>query len=319
MPSASQTFLEAMRTLGEQPQLELVDGDTATELDPARQVLIFSGPAPESTRATYLDLSNGKINAYNPEVRRWLEGLYRVWLDSDRDGGEFVHYFRFWESFSKAKAPATYVLIAICVLLYGLTSLLGGNHDLMPLVRFGAANSLLIGQGEWWRIVGSNFLHIGPVHLLVNMYALYAVGREAERFFGTGPFLGLYALAGVAGSLASYFTTPANVVSAGASGAIFGLFGAAVVLSYKKDLPRSVAQSMRSVAIQNLGLNLVVAFTMPNIGHAAHLGGCVTGALFAALVPTATRPRSKALVWALTALAVPYGLAELVTLYHAFQ
>lgn len=319
MPTPSQAFLSAVSGLEDQ-KIAFVDGDLVPH--PVDAVLVFSGPVgvrPDLAGATYIDLAEGKVQAFHPALKRWLEGLYRVWLSSDRDPAEFAHYFRFVERYTQARTPATIALIAICGVIYLVTSLLGGNTDMMVLVRFGASVPVLISEGQWWRIVGSNFLHIGIVHLLVNMYALWAVGRTIERFYGSGPFLALYALAGVGGALASYLTAPEVSLSAGASGAIFGLFGASLALSYKRDLPKDIARSMRSTALQTLGLNLVVAFTIPNLGHAAHLGGLVMGALFAALVPIATRPRSAILVAILSGLSVPYFLAELLTLYHAFQ
>ncbi len=318
MATPSQSFIAALP-----PQkIEVLDGDTATQYDPRHSVLIFSGPIPPGlnlSQATYLELSSGKVQAFVPEIQQWLLNLYGIWLESEQNASEFKHYFDFWETYRKARAPATVVLVACCVVLYLVTSAYGGNSDLMVLARFGAANPLLIRAGEWWRLVGASFLHVGIVHILVNMYALWNLGRGIERFYGTVPFLGLYALAAVTGSLADFYTSADNVLSAGASGAIFGLFGAAGVLSFKHELPKRVAQGMRKDALTNLVLNLGVAFTVPNLGHAAHLGGLVAGALFAAVVPIASRQQPRWLVGALGLMAVAYFAVELVTLYHAFQ
>ncbi len=318
MPTPAEAFLASFPAI-EGQELSLVDADRlAPEQYPLDRVLIFSGPVGKlPTGFTSLDLATGKIQAPLPEIAEWLKSIHQVWVDSG-ESREFARYFDFSEKYAAARAPATPVLIAVCVALFGVLTLSGGSTSALVLLRFGAANGVLIQAGEWWRLVGSTFLHIGLTHLAVNMLALWVLGRQIERFYGTGPFLGLYALAGLSGSLASQVFMP-DVIAAGASGAIFGLFGAAGVLSLKSNLPRAVALSMRKSALINLALNVGVGLSVPNIGHAAHLGGLVAGALFGALVPTIFRPRPAWLAPALALVGALPFLVELIVLYHALH
>lgn len=318
MPTPAEAFLAAFPEI-EGQELSLVDADRlAPEEYPPDRVLVFSGPvATLPPGFTCLDLATGKAQAFQPEIAEWLKSIHQVWVDSG-ESREFARYFDFSERYAAARAPATPVLIAVCVALFAVMTLSGGSTSALVLLRFGAANGVLIQAGEWWRLVGSTFLHIGATHLAVNMLALWVLGRQIERFYGTGPFLGLYALAGFSGSLASQLFMP-DVIAAGASGAIFGLFGAAGVLSLKSDLPRAVALSMRKSALINLALNVAVGLSVPNIGHAAHLGGLLAGALFGGVVPTIFRPRPNWLAPGLGLVGMIPFLVELVVLYHALH
>ncbi len=318
MPTPAQAFLASFPEI-EGQQLSLVDADGLTPEDyPLDRVLIFSGPVVNLPPGfTCLDLATGNVRAPQPEIAEWLKSIHHVWVDSG-ESREFARYLDFSERYAAARAPATPVLIAVCVALFAAMTLSGGSTNSLVLLRFGAANGLLIQAGEWWRMVGSTFLHIGFTHLAVNMLALWVLGRQIERFYGTGPFLGLYALAGFSGSLATQLFMPEGI-TAGASGAIFGLFGAAGVLSLKSDLPRAVALSMRKSALINLALNVGVGLSVPNLGHAAHLGGLLAGALFGMLVPTIFRPRPPWLAPALAAVGVIPLLVELIVLYHALH
>lgn len=325
MLTPSQQFVQAMERR-EEPQIPFVDADNLPPemlRHPSQAVLVFSGVSPnlpELSRSTWIELSTGRVHAHGAEMKRWLESLHRVFVQSGGDAVEFGQYFRFWKVYDAARAPATRVLVAVCVAMFVLETLLGGSESEQVLLRLGAGNPMLVSQGQWWRLVGETFLHIGLTHIAVNMYALWVLGTQVERFFGTRAFLGLYALAGVGGSLVSYLFGPPNVISAGASGAIFGLFGAAGLLSFKRDLPRAVAVSMRKNVLINVALNVGVAMSVSGLDQLAHLGGLVTGALFALIVPTATREkRPEWLLWGLASLGGAYFLVELVSLYHAFQ
>lgn len=140
-------------------------------------------------------------------------------------------------------------------------------------------------NGEWWRVITHMFLHAGPVHLAFNMWAFYSVGPLTERIFGNKSFLALYLLSGIGGALASLTFTP-FVVSVGASGAIFGVYGAllAFVILHRGVFPVEYLAQQRNGIIGFIGYNVV--FTMAR-GHdgidiAAHAGGFLTGALLGA-------------------------------------
>lgn len=124
---------------------------------------------------------------------------------------------------------------------------------------------------EYWRLIGSAFLHIGPLHLIVNMIALGIVGPSLERVFGHWRFLALYLLAALGGSLSVYLFDPRG--AAGASGAIYGLFAATVIVL------RNLGLDPRAMLI-TIGINFAVSFA-PGISLFGHLGGFVVGGLCA--------------------------------------
>jgi membrane associated rhomboid family serine protease len=129
-----------------------------------------------------------------------------------------------------------------------------------------------ISAGEYYRLVTSMFLHVGLLHLLTNMWALWVLGRTLEAVLGPVRFLALYMVAGLGGSVAVYLFTP-DTGAAGASGAIFGLFAALFIIL--KRLKRDT-----SSIIPLLVINLAISF-LPGISLAAHIGGLVTGAIVA--------------------------------------
>jgi len=168
-------------------------------------------------------------------------------------------------------------LLAINVLVWLAMTLAGGSTNPAVLVRFGAKDNALIAQGEVWRLLTSIFLHIGPVHLFFNSYALYVLGIEVERIYGSARFLIIYLLAGMYGSLVSFAFGPN--LSAGASGAIFGLLG--VMVAYYRRHQETFGERGRQRLLNLLGVagfNLVLGFTVPGIDNLAHLGGLISGA-----------------------------------------
>ncbi|CAN5566921.1 rhomboid family intramembrane serine protease [soil metagenome] len=133
-----------------------------------------------------------------------------------------------------------------------------------------------VADGEYYRLVTVAFLHGGFLHLLFNMYALFLFGPRLEAVLGRGRFLTLYLLSALGGSVASYLTSAPNQPSVGASGAVFGLLGALLVVS------RKLRYDARPVLVL-LGINLALGFVIPRIDWRAHLGGLVAGALLAAV------------------------------------
>jgi rhomboid protease GluP len=176
---------------------------------------------------------------------------------------------------------ATYGLLGLNVLLFGLMVLTGVrllSPDPPSLIRWGANFGPLTTHGEWWRLLTAMFLHIGAVHLLCNMWALWAVGVLLERLVGPLGLLVLYLLAGLAGNVASLYFHP-QVVSAGASGAIFGLFGGllGVALVRRRQVPLEVFRRLWSSGLTFLVFNLYIGLSVPGIDLAAHLGGWAFG------------------------------------------
>lgn len=172
------------------------------------------------------------------------------------------------------------VFIGMIVYGYLVYGTINGTEDMRVLVDFGAKVGPLVATGQSWRLFTAMFLHIGVLHLLFNLYALYALGPMVEGYFGHVRFLAIYLVGGLFGSLASYAFSPA--VSAGASGAIFALAGATTVyfLRYRDNFGaqgRAILQNMLVV----IGINLVFGLSARGIDNFAHMGGLVGGAVMA--------------------------------------
>ncbi len=167
----------------------------------------------------------------------------------------------------------TYSLILINLIMFILMTLAGGTTNYKVLIFFGAKVNPLIEAGQYWRLFTSMFIHIGFTHLLFNIYALIALGKFTEHIFGHKKFVFIYLICGLSGSLLSYFFSPS--ISAGASGAIFGLLGSLVGYGFRNSF------LWQSGIITNLlivlGINLFFGFVFPGIDNFAHLGGLLSG------------------------------------------
>jgi rhomboid protease GluP len=177
---------------------------------------------------------------------------------------------------------AVYVLLAINVIMYGVSVLLATRVDWdIALLLLGAKSNAAIDAGQWWRLLTPMVLHGNLMHLLFNSWALYVLGTEAERVFGTLRFLALYLLAGLAGSIASYMFNP-DALSVGASGAIFGLLGALAAFSYTSrsfigwEASKMQLGQMATLAAINLGFGFLPG---TNIDNSAHIGGLIVGGI----------------------------------------
>jgi rhomboid protease GluP len=177
----------------------------------------------------------------------------------------------------------TKALVAANVLAFGAAGIAGAGF-LIPnvgvLQTWGTNFGPLTTDGQWWRLVTSMFLHFGVFHLAFNMWALYVGGRLAERLFGGWAFALLYFASGLGGSLSSLLWNPA-VNSAGASGAIFGVYGAMLAFFLRKHsaIPPSVIQQQRWSGIVFIGYNLLNGLSHAGIDNADHVGGLAVGFL----------------------------------------
>ena len=155
-----------------------------------------------------------------------------------------------------------------------------GSTDQRVLIDFGAKVNSLIQAGEVWRLLASTFIHIGIIHLVFNLYALWALGPFTEESLGHRRFFMIYIASGLGGSTASFLFSPA--LSAGASGAIFGLLGALLYYSYKRPAlwKSGLGMNLVVVILVNFGFGLV----QPGIDNFAHLGGLITGTITCALL-----------------------------------
>jgi len=175
----------------------------------------------------------------------------------------------------------TYTLIAINILVYMLSVLLSQSIidiDMEVLVKQGALfGPIVVLGGEWWRLFTAMFLHGGMTHLLMNMFSLYLIGRGAEQYFNTQSYLSIYLFSGLLGGLASLYMHPASV-GIGASGAIFGIFGAMAgfFLAHREQIEAHTKAFMKEFAII-IGINLVIGFSIPSVDVSAHAGGLMVG------------------------------------------
>lgn len=190
-------------------------------------------------------------------------------------------------------------LIAISVMAFLFQTSIGLGPS---AVRFGMVPSGIALADQWYRLLTAAFMHGGLIHLAFNMYVLWALGQGLERLLGHSRFLALYLVSALGGSAASYAFSDFHTVSVGASGAVFGLMAAMVVVG--RSLRYDVSQILTLIAV-----NVGIGFLVPGIDWRAHFGGLVTGALVTAVVVRAPRAGRSAWQWA--------GVASVVILVSA--
>ena len=204
-----------------------------------------------------------------------------------------------------------WAILVVNVTVFLMMMASGGGDLTAKLVRFGASFGPGIAQGEIWRLFTCMFLHVTPLHILFNSYVLFIMGRDAEAFFGSLRFAVIYIASGLAGSIASVSMNP-KVVSAGASGAIFGLGGAliAYTLLNRDALPARFAKSWLKNLLVFVGLNLFIGMSVPQIDNWAHMGGLVGGFLFGmAVAPVFQTERKYSLLRELAVIPLVMILA----------
>lgn len=225
--------------------------------------------------------TNDIIQASFPKIETRLikenNGLDLIYNVSNEINIKTEKENKLYESvFKPKKIIFTKLLICLCVVAFLLMYILGnGSNDTLTLIQFGANYGPLVKSGQVFRLLTSAFLHIGVIHLLVNMYSLYVIGSQVENYIGKWKFLLIYFVSAISGNLLSVvFNTG---ISAGASGAIFGLLGALLYfgLHYRLFLGNVLVTQIIPVII----LNLFIGFTIPGIDNSAHIGGLVGGYL----------------------------------------
>lgn len=209
-------------------------------------------------------------------------------------------------SYNKRRIKATWSLAAVIVLLYLLEEFFGGSQNVAVLVRMGANVSSRVLAGEYYRLFSSVFLHAGILHVFFNTYVLFALGGFFNRIMGEARYLTVFFISGIAGSLASVFFGK-SVVSVGASGAIWGLFGASLGLALFRTslIPEAIRLQLRRVTLINLIINLGISF-LPMIDFWAHIGGGIAGFLVSLLIifPSRNETLYRAFGWAFQICAV---------------
>src|SRR5581483_4390998 len=180
----------------------------------------------------------------------------------------------------------TYTFFTINIVIFVLMTIAGGTTNDSTLLAFGVKANWLINQGQYWRFLTPVFIHIGLLHLFFNSYALWIVGPQVEKLYGGAKFVLLYLVTGIAGVAGSYWYRP-DGVSAGASGAIFGLFGALLVFGIRNrhHIPPFFRRAVGTGVLPVIVINLIIGFTIPAIDNSAHIAGLISGMVLAAVVP----------------------------------
>lgn len=193
------------------------------------------------------------------------------------------------------RAPATLVLFIAIVIGFGVEIVTGAWKNDAILAHLGAIVPYYVNDGgQYWRLLSAMFLHGGVVHLVVNLWALWQLGRLYEIMFGTKRFLSIYFVTGIVASITSLvrLTLIGGGSSVGASGAIFGVLGAFIFSirrspRWKNDRwARSIVQQLMFWIV----VNIAIGFTVPQIDMAAHIGGVLTGLLLGATLPQKEPP-----------------------------
>lgn len=190
---------------------------------------------------------------------------------------------------SARQAPATSGLLLLNVVVFVVMLVFGSglwHTSQSAQLAWGANFGPATQDRQWWRLVTAMFVHFGLVHLAVNLWALWDVGRLVERLYGTSRWLLLYLGAGVFGNFLSLVVQGNQAVSAGASGAIFGLYGALMVFLWRErgHVDRSEFRWMFAAAATFTLLMLMIGQLLPGIDNSAHVGGLLAGALWGVIL-----------------------------------
>ncbi|HOB41724.1 MAG: rhomboid family intramembrane serine protease [Bacillota bacterium] len=188
-------------------------------------------------------------------------------------------------------APATYTLLVINAIMFGVLEAAGGSQNPFVLLKWGAKFAPAIRAGEAWRLATSVFLHSGLLHLAANSYSLYNLGNVTERLLGTRRFTIIYFLSGIWGSIISTYLSDPMVLGVGASGAIFGLAGCLFYFGVRYPKHFAVIAGSRFILV--VLLNLIIGFTNPLIDNYAHIGGLFGGFVAACAFGLPNDPRTE--------------------------
>jgi len=195
---------------------------------------------------------------------------------------ELSRFYRLLDA-AGAYAWVTATIVAANLLIFAAMAIQQKRFaafDLQVLQDWGGNYGILTANGQWWRLLSATFLHLDPAHVLVNMWALWSVGKLTERLYGRWVFFGLYLASGVVASLTSIVWDPARV-TVGASGAIFGIFGAflAYLVQRRTDVPKSIIRAHWLSTTVFVLFSLTSGLLQTGIDNAAHIGGLTAGFL----------------------------------------
>ncbi|GAA2208502.1 rhomboid family intramembrane serine protease [Nonomuraea monospora] len=195
----------------------------------------------------------------------------------------------------------TYTLLVANVLIFGAQYLIG-DEITGELAMWPAGVAV---YGEYYRLITAAFVHGGVFHILFNCWALFVVGPYLERAFGHVRYAALYLISAIGGSVLGLWLDPLGQPTVGASGAIFGLFGAVFVVGRKLNM------DVRGMAVL-IALNLAITFLVPGISWTGHVGGLITGSLLAGALAYA--PKNNRALWQVLAIVAMLVLLAVLVL-----
>jgi membrane associated rhomboid family serine protease len=218
-----------------------------------------------------------------------------------------------------AGAPVTWTLVGLNLAFYIVEWVYPKIVDYLAMVgavQDSALHQVIgVAEGQWYRLLTSAFVHepgfngVGPLHIIFNMWALIIVGPPLERLLGRVRYLSVYLLSALGGSVFFYYVAPVNAVAVGASGAIFGLFGAWFVVA------RRLRVDVRGIVFL-IAINLALPFFVGGIAWQAHVGGLITGALITAAYAYAPRQHRALVQVGATVLVVAVLVIAVLTRNH---
>ena len=229
------------------------------------------------------DIHNNELSKIFPDItdklmldEKGLELIINITNDiNDKTEKENKAYE---DVFKPKKVIVTNILITICFIAFAIMVLYGGNPfdiDGLILYYFGANLKQAVIEGQFYRLLTAAFLHVSIFHLVFNMYALFIIGNQLENYIGKIKFLIVYLVSAISGCLMSCIFT--SNLSAGASGAIFGLLGSLLYFGYHFRL--YLGSVLKTQIIPLIILNLLLGFMSSSIDNAAHIGGLIGGYL----------------------------------------
>ena len=187
------------------------------------------------------------------------------------------------------KFRPTYLLIALNIIVYVYTSVIGGDFietNMNMIFLYGQVNYFVIQYSWYWQLFTSMFVHVSIIHIVGNMLFLLIFGLRAEEMFSIHEYLLIYFLGGLAGNLLSLLFGPLAPPSAGASGAIFGIFGASVIY-----IRRAFRQSVVTALLY--AFFLLIINLAPSVNYLAHLGGLAVGLVIGYVLATTRKPATR--------------------------
>ncbi|MDQ0167793.1 rhomboid protease GluP [Bacillus horti] len=252
---------------------------------------------PQNDLASFgLNTEQDKINLQRLEWISTEEILKEVKAEEKKKEKEFHSTFNY------GKPKFTYLFLIINFIIFAFIEWQGSSTDPETLIQYGAKWAPAILEGEYWRFITPVFLHIGFIHILMNSLALYFLGNLVEKIYGSFRFLWIYLFAGFTGTVASFVFS--SNISAGASGAIFGCFGALLYFGLQRRnlFFRTLGNDVIIILIFNLGIGFIV----PVVDNYGHIGGLVGGFLAAMIVslPAQNKKRLEKIASGLVAIVL---------------